>query len=252
MPGLEPWTVAVALALAMLAAWQIGIRVGRVQRRSQPGARPSKFDDASMALLGLLLAFTFGTSIGKHDQRRLAVVADSNAIEDFYTCATLLKEPTRTALRRVIRDYTELRVTLIRRRISDAELEAGIVRFKQMQGQMTDLAGQALRDGTPISVSLINSLNAVSSNQASRLAAIRDQFPASVLGLLCISAIVTALLIGREQGFADALEAIGTLCFIVMVSLAIYTTIDLNRPDRGLIRVSQESMERLYASMPKE
>ena len=81
----------------MLAAWRIGWRMGRALR-GREGVKPSKFDDASMALLGLLLAFSFGMSIAKHDQRRLAVVADANAIGDFYTCASLLKEPTRTRL----------------------------------------------------------------------------------------------------------------------------------------------------------
>jgi len=55
-------------------------------------AAVSKFLDASLAVLGLLLAFTFSTALVKHDQRRLMVVADSNAIGDFYTCASLLKE----------------------------------------------------------------------------------------------------------------------------------------------------------------
>jgi hypothetical protein len=94
--------VALILVIAMLAAWSIGKRLG--YRLLKGGTKPSKFDDASMALLGLLLAFSFGMSIAKHDQRRLAVVADSNAIGDFYTCASLLKEPSRTNLQAVIRN----------------------------------------------------------------------------------------------------------------------------------------------------
>jgi hypothetical protein len=104
--------VSLAIALGMLAAWKVGFLMGGRLRRKGGGREPSKFDDASMALLGLLLAFTFGVSISKHDQRRLAVVADSNAIGDFYTCATLLKEPVRTELQNVIREYAELRVGL--------------------------------------------------------------------------------------------------------------------------------------------
>ncbi len=250
--GFTAVNVALALGLAMLAMWQIGVKMGRTLRRRNPEGKPSKFDDASMALLGLLLAFTFGVSINKHDQRRLAVVADSNAIGDFYTCATLLNEPIRTELRSTIRDYTELRVNLARQATDNAELETALVRFVQMQGKMSELVGQALRNGTPIAVSLTNTLNEGTSNHASRLAAVRDVLPTSVLVLLCVSAIVTALLIGREQGFAGPSEVVGTFCFVLMVSLAIYTTIDLNQPNRGLIRVSQESMERLYSSMPKD
>jgi hypothetical protein len=69
--GLDERIVALALAIAMLAAWQVGKHLGgRLLTKGHP--KPSKFDDASMALMGLLLAFAFGTSIAKYDQRRLA------------------------------------------------------------------------------------------------------------------------------------------------------------------------------------
>jgi hypothetical protein len=189
--------------------------------------------------------------MSKHDQRRLSVVADSNSISDFYTCATLIKEPARTKLQALIREYTNLRLDLTRRRTSNLELESALVRFQQMHSQMTELVGEALNDGTPIAVSLINALNAVTSNQASRLAAIKDRLPTSIVILLFVSAIVTALLIGREQGCAAGFEVVGTLCFILLVAAAIYVTIDLNRPDRGLITVSQEPIEHLLSSIAK-
>ena len=247
--GLTAWVVALALAIAMLCAWGIGTLMGRrlVGKRAQ--VKPSKFDDAVMGLLGLLLAFTFAVSIGKHDQRRMAVVADSNAIGDFYTCATLLKEPVRGKLRAVIRQYAELRLSLARRQINIAELEKALPGMQQMQAQMTELVAQALRDGTPIAVSLTNTLNELISNHAKRLALIKDRLPASVVILLFASAIIAAFLIGREQGIAGASEFTGTLLFIVLVSLAIYVTLDLNQPERGLVRVSQEPIEALISSM---
>jgi hypothetical protein len=41
----------------------------------------------------------------------------------------------------------------------------------------------------------------------------------------------------------------GTVCFIVLVSFVILVTLDLNPPDRGLITVSQEPMQRLLSLM---
>ena len=46
----------------------------------------------------MLLAFSFSMSLVKHEQRRQMVVTDSNAIGDFYTCVSLLKEPQREKL----------------------------------------------------------------------------------------------------------------------------------------------------------
>ena len=54
--------VVLALGVAMLTAWQIGRCMGR-RLRGKDGAKPSKFDDASIGLLSLLLAFSFGTFI---------------------------------------------------------------------------------------------------------------------------------------------------------------------------------------------
>jgi hypothetical protein len=241
---------ALILAVAMLVAWNVGKRMGEWLLHDG-GTKPSKFDDASMALLGLLLAFTFGMSIAKHDQRRLAVVGDSNAIGDFYTCASLIDEPTRTKLQAVIRQYAQLRLDLTRGELRSSDLESALAKFDQLHTQMTELVAQALSDRTPIAVSLTNTLNGVTSNQASRLAAYRDRLPTSILILLFACAIVTALLVGREQGAAGSFEIAGTLCFILLVSLAVYVTLDLNRPESGLIRVSQEPIERLLNSMSK-
>jgi hypothetical protein len=117
---------------------------------------------------------------------------------------------------------------------------------------MTTLVAQTLSDGTPIALSLTDTLNEVTSNQASRLAAYRDRLPASIMILLSACAIVTALLIGREQGVEGSTDIAGTVCFILLVSLAVYVTLDLNRPESGLIRVRQEPIERLLSSMPNQ
>ncbi len=244
--------VPLSLAFGMLVTWRIGLWMGQTARREARGTAPSKFDDASLALLGLLLAFTFGVSISKHDQRRMAIVADSNAIGDFYTCASLLKEPTRTKLQTVIREYAELRLALGQsRQITEAELNAALGHFQAMHQQMTGLVAQALNEGTPIAVSLTNTLNEVTSSHAARLAAVRDRLPDSIVLLLVVASIVTCLLIGREQGLSAAQEMVGTLCFILLVSLAVWVTIDLNQPTRGMIVISQEPLQRLVSSMGK-
>ena len=241
--------VAMTLGVAMLAAWQIGRHMGgRLQGKD--GIKPSKFDDASIGLLGLLLAFSFGTSIAKHDQRQVAVVQDANAIGDFYACASLLKEPSRTQLQTAIRRYAQLRLDVAGGRARD--VEEPLAEFGRMHDEMTALVGKAINDGTPIAMLLANTLNSVTSNQASRLAAYRDRLPTSIVFLLYSCAIVSALLIGREQGVDGSTDVAGTVCFIVLVSIAVYVTLDLNRPESGRIRVSQEPIEQLLSAKPTQ
>jgi len=247
---IDAWAVASMVAVAMVVGWLAGRWRGRRLRVESHGkAAVSKFVDASLAVLGLLLAFTFSTALGKHDQRRIMVVADSNAIGDFYTCASLLKEPVRTKLRTVIHDYTALRVDLSKRPYDATAFERALSQFQQMHNQMVELVSVALENGTPIAVSLTNTLNAVTSNHAARLAAVRDRLPTSIVLLLLLSAVGSATLVGREQGVADEADMAGTVCFIILVSFAIYVTLDLNQPDRGLITVSQEPIQRLLSTM---
>jgi hypothetical protein len=245
---LDAYLVAAALAIAMFASWAIGRWQGRRLRAAVGNVPISKFEDASLALLGLLLGFSFSMAIVKHDQRRLMVIADSNAIGDFYNCATLLKEPVRTKLQSVIRDYTKLRLDLTGRRIDEATLEKALAQMETMQAQMVELVSQALDAGTPIAISLTNTLNGVTSNHASRLAAAKDRLPTSVVVLLLTSAVLSSMLVGREQGSGDRPDAAGTITFIILVSLAIFVTMDLNQPERGFITVSQEPIQRLLSS----
>ncbi|MGH8338230.1 MAG: hypothetical protein ACRETL_15720, partial [Gammaproteobacteria bacterium] len=77
----------------------------------------------------------------------------------------------------------------------------------------------------------------------------RDRLSPAIIFLLFASAIITTLLIGRQQGSTENYELAGTLCFVLLVTLAIYVTLDLNLPRDGLIRISQEPMVRLFNSM---
>jgi hypothetical protein len=160
------WVLALILAVAMAAAWGLGYWLGAGLRARYGEQKESKFENTSLAFVGLLLAFTFGMSLSKHDNRRDMVVADSNSIGDFYTCAGTLREPVRTKLQTVIREYLVLRVELARKPVDLAALEEFVRRSQQMQAQMTDLTAQAINEGTPVAVSLINTLNALTSAQA--------------------------------------------------------------------------------------
>jgi hypothetical protein len=106
--------------------------------------------------------------------------------------------------------------------------------------------------GTPIAVSLTNTLNGVTSSDASWLAALRDRLPWSIVLLLFVASTVPAFLMGQQQGVSQRPHLSGTLSFILLVTLVTYVTLDLNQPGKGFIRVSQESLERLLDSMSKK
>lgn len=248
---LDAWVNALIVGVAMLAFWSSGWRWGR---RSPPstGEDPgTKFTDASMALLGLLLAFTFSMALGRHDQRGQAAVAESNVIGDFYTCATLLKEPSRSRLQTVVRDYARHILDMAHQSALEADQEQAIRRCQEMQARMTDLVAEAIAGGTPIANPLTNTLNNVTSTNALQLASNQARLPRIIVILLLLGSVVPTLLMGLHQGVSRTTHLSGTFSFVVLVTLVIYVTLDLNQPARGLIRVNHESLERLLQSMGK-
>jgi hypothetical protein len=132
----DSWVTAAVLAAAMLAAWGFGWRQGRRLSKTDREAATNKFNDASVALLGLLLAFTFSMALGKHDQRRQMVVTDSNAIGDFYTCVCLLKEPVRRQLQSVVREYVQQRLTLASEPLDDAIFQRKLDKTRDIHNRM--------------------------------------------------------------------------------------------------------------------
>jgi hypothetical protein len=246
---LDAWAVTLIFFGIMMAAWRIGMRSGRLfppDAGQDPGM---KFTEASMAILGLLLAFTFAMSLGRHDQRRLAVVSESNAIGDFYTCATLLQEPHRAALQGTIREYAQNEIRALARFQTMEEQRKITARSQELQNWMTGTVARAVSDGTPIAINLTNTLNGVTSANAARIAAYEETLPWSIQVLLLFSAAVPSFLTGKQQGASHKTRLSGALSFVVLVSLVIFVILDLNQGRRGLIRVNLETFDRLMQSM---
>src|SRR4051794_6099990 len=121
----------------MIAAWTLGNFRGRRLSLDPDHDPSSKVVDASVALLGLLLAFTFAMTLDRHTQRRLMVVAQANAIGDFYTCATLLPEPHRSELQAAVREYARHELEALRQHLPDSERRRVIDRSLKMHNDMT-------------------------------------------------------------------------------------------------------------------
>lgn len=246
---LDSTTTAVALGIAMLVGWSLGWWRGKVLRGRQRESSGHTFHDAMLALLGLLLGFTFSISLAKHDQRRQMVITDSNSIGDFLTCVNLLKEPWRGQLSQEIRAYIEIRLALAKKEWQEADLERKLADIESMHGRMQEILRLAIDGGTPVTVPLVNTFNEVTSSHAARLAAARDRLPLNIVLVLCLAATLAMVLNGVRQGEGGERSLGATLGFIFLVCLIIQVTMDLNQPQRGFIRVSQEPLERLLKGM---
>jgi hypothetical protein len=210
---------------------------------------PSRFYEASVTIIGLLLAFSFSMAAAKYDNRRAMVIQDSNGIGDFYTVVSLLQDPVKSELQKLLRTYTEHRLSIVKQRHSGAEFEKALDEIPPMFAEMQRLIGVAIEAPTPVAFPLVNTFNAVTSNHAARLAAARDRLPDSIKFLLILSLCIGMFLAGLQQGTFSVYQLITMLGFVLLTSLVIWVILDLNEPVNGVITVSQEPLERLLAGM---
>jgi hypothetical protein len=245
---LPAWLSALLLGVLMLATFALGWRLGRRWPRIGE-ATPSRLDSATLATLGLLLAFTFSLALMQHEQRREKAVQDANAIGNFYTSASLLDEPLRGRLQNVVRRYLERRVMLGHARGSAAALTRELPVISQMHAEMTELVREAVGQKSPVTIPLVINLNELTSSHAARLAAVHHRLPWSILLLLGVAAIGCMLVVGMEQGAVGERNLVPGTVFVLVVGLVVWVTLDLNQPGTGAITVSQEPLERLLATM---
>ena len=242
---LDAWVTALVFALAMLALWSIGWRRGRRSPR-EPGEDPGmKFTDASIAVLGLLLAFTFSMSLGRHDQRRQAAVAESDAIGDFFTSRPCSRSPAVEAAD----GHAQVRPAQARHGPSirtETDREQAIGRCQEMQARIGPLlSARRSRRGRRSRLLLTNTLNNLTSSDAARVAADQEKLPWIIVALLFLGSVVPAFLMGLHQGASHKGHFSGTFCFIFLVTLVIVVTLDLNQPAQGFITVNNGPLERL-------
>jgi len=236
--------------VAVLAATELGFRLGL---RHQPDAdEPTKahFAALQVALLGLLaliVAFTFSIAVARFDARKELVIEESNAIGTTYLRARLLVEPQQKEVVGLLREYVDEQLAFYAAGIEPARLEAANAKIASLQERLWMVA-IALSEQDPRSLPtglFVQSLNGMIDLHAKRIKALENRLPDAVIYLVLIVAVVTIGLVGYGRGLAGRRNFVSDAILAGLVVIVFAIILDLDRPRRGLITVSQSSMERL-------
>ena len=108
------WLDFVIFITVLLTSLEAGFRVGVFQQdrwKDAEGGGGRISLNSMFAILGLMLAFTFGAGVNHHKAREEAVITEANALGTAHLRAGLLDEPGRTELRTVLLGYARTRTT---------------------------------------------------------------------------------------------------------------------------------------------
>ena len=180
------------------------------------------------------------------------MVREANAIGTAALRAHLLPAEQRAAMTDVFRRYVDVRLkaaagaNLLTPERRQLDAEAG--RLQNELWQRAAAAAEADPRSVPAGL-LLTAVNELIDVKGERDAALANHVPETVLLLLFGFAVLTSGVFGLGNGLAGA-RSFGTAAILaVLISLVILVIIDLDRPRRGLIHVSQESMIGLRKSL---
>ena len=248
----ESWMVAAACAVLMLACWQFAFRIHRRSLASLVTQEPSGglIDEACLAILGLLLAFTFAAAFAKYENRNTKAAEDANALRALHLRAELLPDPWRKELDGPVRALVSQRLELTKPGFNEERILTLYQEVMKTETQILTVIRRMNQDkeASSYSSSVSDALSAVIVSRETRVAAGSEQVPPPVIGLLILVAGICSYLLGRSQGITGKLRR-ATIPLILLVSAILYVTMDLEQPARGLIPTNQAPIIRLAQSM---
>ncbi len=242
-------TIPPATALLLLPAILFGLEAGRSLRTRNPDSQVSEtIENAVFALFGLLLAFTFSGAVARYDNHRLLLNQETNAIGTVYLRLDLLAPAAQPPLRQLMREYTASRLHLF-----DAVSPEVSDQSNRLQAEIwrQAVAGVSSTNAHPDAAKLLlPAINEMIDITSTRRNAFNMHPPFSVFLLLALFSCISAFMAGYSSRFVRR-DWVYTLVLATTVTLTIYTTLEVEYPRQGLLRLSDldRSLIELRSSM---
>ena len=225
--------------------------LGAFVRRRYPGLIGAEMEGpftglqaAVLALLGLLLGFSFSMAVGRFEERRLAQVEEANAIGTSYLRLGTLESGAAAEQRGLMAEYVRRRLEFLEAGEGAPGLQTAAEGTAELQGKMwaNALRSEAVGRRDPVSNAYLGSLTEVFDASERMQSASENRIPGTAWMLLTAVAAISSFLVGMGVRRWNSLLLL-TLPLVVAATLALID--DIDSPRGGLIRQPRESMERV-------
>ncbi len=176
------------------------------------------------------------------------VVEEANAIGTAWLRAGFLDEPDLSSSRTLLQEYTQIRIDAAE---DTTQMPATVARSEEIQGELWEIVEKNVRVGydSDIMGLYIESVNYVIDVHALRLEASYLRLPRVFGLLLFVTTILSFLLVGVASS-SDRKRDTAAMIIFAMIFVAVLTIIvDLDRPQEGMLTVSQTAMSDLLRQM---
>jgi len=246
------WLLLVLFMILTLASYEIAFRVGRWWQVREPGEQEGPTDTlvgALLALMAFMLAVTMSMASDRFDTRRGLVLEEANTIGNAYLQADYLPDVEAAQMQELLREYIALRIV-------DSDDQDDVVADIQaslgLQARMWDIADAVISSGynPDIMSSFGDSLTAVVAISQTRVTSgIYARVPETVLLLLLVGSALSLAMVGYSAGLKGKRSVLSAVVLTVALGIVLMLVIDLDRPQDGIINVSQRPLLDVQAWM---
>jgi hypothetical protein len=244
------WAVFIVILLIVLLSVEFGYRLGKYRRSHHEMEKEAPLGTmvgATLGLLAFILAFTFGLAASRFDNRRQLLLDEANAIGTTYLRGGMLPDGGEE-IRHLLGEYVAARLEAVQ----PGKLAEGISRSEHIQQKMWTQA-ETIGNKNPNSIVVglfVQSLNQMIDLHAARMqAGLRSRIPGAIwLGLLAVAALSLATM-GYHSGLSGTRRSLAIVAVAVTFAVVIELIADLDRPQEGVLRVSQQALLDAQRSM---
>lgn len=248
------WIIFAATVAVIVLSIYFGIFISRVRRKStaaEDDLPVNTIVGATLALLGFILAFTFGFTASRYDSRKQLLLDEVNSIGTTFLRAGFLPEPHAAEVRNLLRNYVDLRVEMA---ANPEKVKSIIDQSVILQDEMwrhTEAVAMTDLKNPDIIALFIDTLNETINLQTKRLTVafvyrIPDLMWYALLSLLILSMFEVGYLFMKSE----KPNWILILAISFAFSLVILMVVSFDRTD-GSIKVNQQPMIELQKSLNK-
>ena len=248
------WLLYLFIVALIVGSIEIGYRVALYRSRKSEKEREAPIDSMvgpTLGLLAFMLAFTFGMATSRYDARKQFVVDEANAIRTADLRAQLLAEPQRNGIRTLLREYVDVRLNGV---LNPSEMPQAIQRSEQIHemlwSHLKSLGSEvAPADRAALAAALVDVINL----HTKRLnAGLRNRISGAIwMGLYSLAVLAMGML-GYRAGLSGRRSGVAILILALAFSAVLLLITDLDRPQQGLVEVSQQTMIDLQDKLRSE
>lgn len=243
---------ATCMAIVILSI-QAGLWIARYRRRAVDASQDGPIGSAVGATLGLLafmLAFTFGIAASRREAKRDLLLQEVNAIGTTYLRADIIPEAHRGDVRKLLRDYVDLRLTPPNtvEDYGDVIQKSNEIQ-KKLWTHAAALASEDLKNPDICSL-FVDSTNEMFDLQTSRVVVgYYTYIPSIIWVALGGLTVISMMAVGYQFGRSGRGNWLVALTLAVSFSLVVTLICDLDRVRSGFLTISTQPMKNLRASM---